>query len=372
MKRILHIPNYFLPHVGGIEDVCYNIIKILKEDDSFELRVICFNGENKTLYDSYEGIKVTRVCVQKQLFSQCISTQYYKELRKIIQEFDPEYIHFHAPNPFVALLLLKTIPANVKLIVHWHSDIVKQKFTYRLVKPIETSLLKRADMIIATSPSYIDYSSQLVKFRDKVSVIQNIIDPQKFDVNLIDDVKIKKIKAAYDNKPIVFFVGRHVPYKGLRHLIEAAEFIQNECHIIIAGNGPLTDKLKKQNTSKKVHFIGRISDEDLSIYYRATDIFAFPSITKNEAFGVVLAEALYCYVPAVTFTIKGSGVNWVNINNVTGLEVENSNSVEFAKAIDKLLSNEDIRLQFASNAHDRVMSLFIKDRIKDRVKDIYK
>ena len=48
----------------------------------------------------------------------------------------------------------------------------------------------------------------------------------------------------------------------------------------------------------------------------------FPSITKNEAFGVVLAEAMYCYTPAITFTIEGSGVNWVNLHQVTGLEME--------------------------------------------------
>lgn len=50
-------------------------------------------------------------------------------------------------------------------------------------------------------------------------------------------------------------------------------------------------------------------------------MFAFPSVTKNEAFGVALAEAMYCYTPAVTFTIEGSGVNWVNLNGITGIEV---------------------------------------------------
>ena len=45
-------------------------------------------------------------------------------------------------------------------------------------------------------------------------------------------------------------------------------------------------------------------------------IFCFPSITRNEAFGIALAEAMYCGKPAVTFTIEGSGVNFVSLDGV--------------------------------------------------------
>lgn len=47
---------------------------------------------------------------------------------------------------------------------------------------------------------------------------------------------------------------------------------------------------------------------------------------------------MYCQLPAITFTIDGSGVNWVSLNSETGIEVSNSNALEFGNAIEKLLS----------------------------------
>ena len=89
-----------------------------------------------------------------------------------------------------------------------------------------------------------------------------------------------------------------------------------------------------------MHFVGRLSDEDLKLYHYAAFVFAFPSITKNEAFGVALAEAMYCGTPAVTFTIPGSGVNWVPPNGETGIEVPNGDDKAYAKAIDTLLGGQ--------------------------------
>lgn len=103
----------------------------------------------------------------------------------------------------------------------------------------------------------------------------------------------------------------------------------------------------------------------------AADVFAFPSVTKNEAFGVVLAEAMYCRTVPVTFTIKGSGVNWVSINGETGLEVENGNSEAFGKAIDLLLLNDKLRIDLAENAHKRVVDMFTMDTVQMYLQKVY-
>ena len=105
---------------------------------------------------------------------------------------------------------------------------------------------------------------------------------------------------------------------------------------------------------------------------KAADIFAFPSITKNEAFGVVLAEAMYCKAVPVCFTIQGSGVNWVNVNNVTGLEVPNRDAQAFGKAIDLLLTNDKLRAKLSDNAHQRVVDMFTIETVGKQLRDIYK
>ena len=66
----------------------------------------------------------------------------------------------------------------------------------------------------------------------------------------------------------------------------------------------------------------------------------FLLIQKAEGFGLTLAEAMYCNAVPVTYTIEGSGVNWVSLHEVTGLEVPNRNVAEYAKAIDELLSDD--------------------------------
>ena len=90
----------------------------------------------------------------------------------------------------------------------------------------------------------------------------------------------------------------------------------------------------------------------------ASDLFAFPSVNKAEAFGVALAEAMYCGTVPVTFTIKGSGVNWVSLNGVTGEEVPLNDVAAYAKAIDHLLEDNALRTKYAASAHERVNTLF--------------
>lgn len=371
MKKILHISKFYYPYAGGIEDVCYNIVKLFNCDKQYEQQVFCFNDNSQTISDIHENIPVHRVGVSCVIASQPIPNKYRSELKSVIESFKPDVVHFHAPNPLAAYFLLDLLPRCVTLIIHWHSDIVAQSVIYQFIKPIETNLLKRADRIIATSPNYIDGSSQLQRFSDKVIVIQNVICPTKFELNNTCEQQITQIKNRYNNKPIVLFVGRHVSYKGLKYLIKAAPLIQSECKIIIGGIGPISEELKQKNKSDKVQFVGRIDDDLLPAYYHAADVFVFPSITRNEAFGVSLAEAMYCQTPAVTFTIDGSGVNYVNINNQTGLEVENSNHNALAKAIDNLLEDKVLCGKLSVQAKQRVDSLFVIDKIKDEIYKLY-
>lgn len=179
------------------------------------------------------------------------------------------------------------------------------------------------------------------------------------------------LKAKYGNKPIVFFVGRHIQYKGLPHLINAERFVKSDCVFVIAGKGPLTEELKAQCHSDRVHFVGRLSDEELKLYHYAASVFAFPSITKNEAFGVALAEAMYCGTPAVTFTIPGRGVNWVSLNGETGIEVPNGDDEAYAKAIDSFLGDKELSKRYAENGMKRVRNLFTIPKMISEMEKCY-
>ena len=368
-KKILHIPNYYPPNIGGIEDVCRSIVIALPQ---FEHQVICFHTQNQTVKEIVEGIPVTRCSVWKKLFSQSVSFSFYKELKNVFKTFDPDIVHFHTPNPLGSVYLLLALPKKAKLIVHWHSDIIEQNFLYLFFHPIEKRLLKQADKIVATSPAYIHGSKPLRPWLSKTVVLPNTFNESKLLKQADDEKAIAEIKQLYGGKKIIFTFGRHVPYKGLKYLIEAAPLISNEAVIVIAGKGPLSRSLKELAKSfQNIHFIGRLEENALRQYLYAADIFAFPSITRNEAFGIALAEAMYCGLPAVTFTIPDSGVNWLCIKDETGLEVENANAKAFGDAVNQLLTASDLRKKLSENASLRIKANFTVEAIKEQLEALY-
>lgn len=355
--RILHISKYYYPYIGGVENICKYLVDNMKQNN--DIAVVCFNGQKYDRIDIVDGVKVYRVGAKLTIARQALSLSYFIVLKRAIKEFKPDVIHFHWANPYPAFVLLTMMPKNVKLVIHWHMDIIKQKKIYPLVKSIETKLLERASFILVTSPNYRDGSLPLQPFKNKVRVVPNAIDEKNLIPRDGDKERIEEIKKQYNGKDIVFFVGRHIQYKGLPHLIEAEKMVKSDCVFIIAGKGPLTEELKASCHSPRVHFVGKVSDDDLRCYLYAAKVFAFPSITKNEAFGVALAEAMYCHTPAVTFTILGSGVNWVSINNKTCLEVPNGDDTAYAAAIDKLLQNDELRERLADAGVQRVKDNFL-------------
>jgi len=367
-RKILHIPNYYPPHIGGIEDVCHSIVAGMSD---LGHRVICFNDKKRTDSGLYEGVEVVRCGVWKKLFSQSVSFSFFAELKKIIRDFQPDIIHFHTPNPLSSVYLLALIPKNVKLIVHWHSDVVEQGLLHFFYTPIENALLKRADKILITSPTYLSGSKPLKKYASKIEVLPNTVNTEKLNKQPQDVENIKKIKKIYGERKIIFTFGRHVPYKGLQYLIAAAAKIDSDAVVVVAGEGALTESLKQKSDGLPIYFPGRLSEEDLRAYLYASDVFAFPSITRNEAFGIALAEAMYCGLPAVTFKIADSGVNWVCVDGETCIESKNGDADALADAINRLLEDETLRLQLGRNAAERVRQHFVIEAVADDLRRIY-
>lgn len=182
--KILHISKYYYPYMGGVENICKYIVDA---STGHKVAVVCFNDGKNDCVDEVDGVKVYRVGAWVTVARQALSLSYFTVLRKAIKEFQPDVIHFHWANPFPAAVLLTMIPKDVKLIVHWHMDIIKQKKIYPLIKPIETCLLKRADLIVVTSPQYRDKSKPLHFFKDKVRIVPNAINQELYNKIINDE-----------------------------------------------------------------------------------------------------------------------------------------------------------------------------------------
>ena len=358
-KTILQIAKYYYPVEGGIETVT----KYLGEGlTTYEQVVVCFSQDGITRLDTVNGVKVYRIASSLNIASQDIAFSYYHYLKKIIYEEQPDIILLHCPNPFLYPITAKLTPKDVKLVLLWHSDILGKGILYKMVKQFEKVILRKADLILATSPNYIHPSSPIYDYRDKTEVVANGIIKSDFVWRAGDETTIEEVRRKYHHKKIVFFVGRHAAYKGIDYLIEAEKYIQSDCIILIGGRGPETERLKAMTHSERIKFIGRIPNEYLRCYYYASDIFAFTSCTKQEAFGIALAEAMYCGSVPVTFTIEGSGVNWVSVGGETGIEVPLGDVKAYAEAIDRLLTDRDLYMKYATAGKDRVVRMFTSER----------
>ena len=378
--KVLQILSYYYPKIGGIETVAQDISNALgNHDSSIEQKIICFNEDAKSedisckrntdQVDNIEFAEITRCkCVTK-VASQSISFTFKKKLKNLLKSFKPDLVIFHYPNPFEATYIRRYLDKKTKFIIFFHLDITKQKVLGKLFAGQSKWLLKRADKIVSTSPIYAKESKLLTQFKDKVIVVPLCIGKARLIDNEKVDAKIKALKAENKDKILCFFYGRHVPYKGLEYLIAANEYVdRDKVNIAIAGQGPLTAQLKEAASKyDNIQFVGRLSDEDINAYLKACDLFLFPSITRNEAFGIALAEGLYFGKPALTFNVPGSGVNWVSVDKETGLEAPNRDVKAYANNLMTLVNDVKLRNKMSQNCINRAKEFFTIEAFSNNI-----
>lgn len=373
MIKVLQISKYYYPFIGGTEQVARDMAKAMNEMPDVEQKIICFNADastdgfvckqEETLHDSVDGVEVIRCGCQMKIASQSISREYAGKLKTLINEFDPDIIILHYPNPYVTRSLLRYKKKHCKLLVYWHLDITKQKFLKRFFYGQDKKLIQRSEKIIGATPIHIEQSKYAELFKNKSYIMPYMIDENSLIMSEKEKAHAAEIRQKSGDETICFFIGRHVPYKGLEHLIEAVKMMPDEkLRVYIAGTGALTDQLKQMAAGdERIVFLGMITSAEKRAYLKATDIFCFPSITRNEGFGLALAEAMYYGKPAITFHIDGSGVNYVNIANETGIECPNADSAAYAEAIRKLAGDRELREKYGEAARTRILENFTTD-----------
>jgi N-acetyllactosaminide 3-alpha-galactosyltransferase/rhamnosyl/mannosyltransferase len=127
--------------------------------------------------------------------------------------------------------------------------------------------------------------------------------------------------------------------------------------------------IKRENLNDKVILTGKV--KNINSFLSKCDVFCLPSISRNEAFGLVLVEALYFGKPLVTTNVEGSGMNYVNKDGETGFVVEPKNTKTLAEAINKILSDEDLYKRLSQNAKKRFNEFKI-EAIGDKIINLYK
>lgn len=369
MINIAHFGKYYLPDNGGIESVTVSLARGAVAAGHV-VSVVCFEKTPAKSLEVIDGVKVIRAPLAVFVASQPLGFQYF--LRCLLVAKKANVVHLHFPNMLGALCAL-LIGKNTHLLVHWHSDVINKGFLGRILRPLESALLRRADSIVATSQVYADASGTLLSFRSKITVVPiGIPDAKHESTNM---ALPPSLEARVSDKKIILAVGRLVPYKGFSVLIEAAKLLSFESIAVIVGEGPMLQNLQQAidiaGVNGRVVLVGRLSNAALHALFKRATLFCLPSTYRAEAFGVVLLEAMSYGLPIVATNIPGSGVPWVNQHGISGLNVPVGDSKALAEACNQILCSEELHNQLSYGARQRFLSEFTEDVSIKRMMAVY-
>ena len=225
------------------------------------------------------------------------------------------------------------------------------------------NVLKDADGVFAVSNAlkHEIVATGVVGIADKIKLSWNSVDIDKFSPK--QNTTFKDEHKLTD-KPIVMFVGNLIKRKNVDSLLEAKKIANSDYYLVVVGDGPLyknlTKKVKEENI-RDVIFTGSRSDVENVI--PSCDVLILPSF--SESFGLVLIEALACGKPVI-----GSDVGGITeiINDDVGLFVNPKKVSSIAKAIDKIINDENFRVVLSMNARNRALDFSEVDIPYDEVK----
>jgi rhamnosyl/mannosyltransferase len=368
--RVLQLSKFFPPVFGGIEVVTWELAEGLQEQ-GVAVEVLCANQAQQTVHErGSAGYAVARAGSWGRLLSTSMSPALVREL---LQRRDAQdIVHVHMPDPMAAVAIWATRP-QARIVVHWHSDVIRQRAAQRLYQPLQDWLLARADAIIATSEPYARASEALAPWLGKVVVVPIGLSNRRFPA-LAQGAEVARLGGRW--RRIVFALGRMTYYKGFEVLVDAAKQLPDDCGVIIGGHGERLEALRyrvqRAGLQDRVHLPGHIPDDQLASYFEACHVFCMPSTLRAEAYGVAMVEAMALGRPVVASDIAGSGVPWVNQHGRTGLNVPVGDPSALAGALTHLLNDDDLRLELGRGARRRYEEEFSAMRMTQRVLDLYR
>ncbi len=358
--KVLQIGKYYPPYKGGMENLLRDLCRELKKQ--VDVEVIVANERPETTEEREPGLVIKRAAT----WFNYESTPVCPSLLWLVRKSQPDLIHLHLPNPVgVAAYLVSGFQGP--LVVSYHSDNLRTNPFTEALGYLVHRVLKRAKAIIVSSERYVERSPVLSAHGEKCRVVPWGISLDSFDQN--HRLEVEEIRRKYGPN-LLLAVGRLVPYKGFVHLIRALP--QTAARLVIIGTGPERRKLESEieglKLQERAFLLGEV--EDVVPYFQACDLFVLPSVNRAEAFGIVQLEAMACR-KAVINTQIDSGAPSVSLDGVTGLTVPPENPEALAKAINRLLQDEELRAAYGKAARKRVESEFTLERMAGKTLEIY-
>jgi rhamnosyl/mannosyltransferase len=327
-NNIIHITRNFSKtyQTGGIEQFIIQIVNKLK----YMQQVISYS-DIKDQYISHKKLNLYLFKKTINIFNDFFS---FKILSFLIrQSLNYKIIHLHQPHPFSYFYIL-LLPFKKKIIVTYHSDILKFNYIKWVVKFIELLASRYIDVY--------HFSSEIYKKNCQLRRVKNFfIDTFSINKKKIKSENIRDNFIKYLPKKYVLFIGRDRHYKGFDKL---KDIILLNPHI----NFVCLTNYKFDFKSKNLKKINNINDDEKIYLIKNSYIHINTSDSMAESFGFSILESLSFGVPSIVFNMN-SGTNYLVRNNFNGYIIDNFNINLFSIKINDLYNNSKLYKIFKKN-----------------------
>jgi glycosyltransferase involved in cell wall biosynthesis len=354
---------------GGVERVMQYISQVLCKD-GYKVTAVVSRRPGSAERDNVYGVEEVRVKPAFYTFKVPIMPGYYNCLKSLA----PDILHVHGTIPNISDVVVSYANKHrVPSIFHYHFDGNAESAIGNIAAGIYNSTInsyavKNATKVVTLTKIYAEMSPVLRPYLKKVEVIPNGVDIKKFN----PEIDVTGLKAKYNipDGKIIFSAVRLVKYKGMDYLIRAMKGIKNAT-LVIAGVGPEEAALKKLADDLKIDnikFLGLIHNENMAQFYRISDVYAIPSVTTGEHFGISALEAMACGIPIVATNLPG---HREFITQDFGILVEPRKPEELTTSICSILADDKMHKEMAIAARKNAEK-YSWDIITQRWLEIYR
>jgi len=329
---------------GGIEKAIIQLANTLSKK-GYNITLFILDNTKETFYPLEKAVDIIQhplnfgITKKGNVFTRKISfLKDITRLKKEVRKSDPDIV-LSTEYPFAIAAVVAGLHKEYKLVSWEHHhlfELKKSGFWQRLFLRTYPKL----HAVVCLNP---DEQKLYSQFNEHTTVVPNFILPANGS-------------RSADSKTILT-VGRLTHVKGTDLLLKAAAVVLSrfpEWKWKIIGDGDMRIKAEtfiKEKRLEKSMTISPPFTNDLSAEYSAASIYV--SASRNESFGLTIAEAMAAGTPCISFDCE-TGPRHIIVNEDNGLLVKKENPEKLAEAIEKLITNEELRRCLSEKASETI------------------
>ena len=396
--RIVHVSPAYAPLVGGAERLLQSVSDRLVER-GHDVTVVTFDCATMRDFHSRSGaglppderVNGVRVLRVNPVGGPVVRAQRWVGRRRggwrvSSWFFGSDLWPLDVPNGLGTLLPLARIDADVITSVNWFFGaaywVCRRRHLRRTPRvaipvlhierewahnPMLPRMFSDCDGVIVMTDAERDFVA--TRGGRDIAVAGCGVDPTRFARR---DGNVVRARYSIGDRPIVGFVGRQDPLKGVPTLIEAMQLVWQQfpdAVLMLAGQSAhrdpaVNDSIARLSPDRRLNVVlaDDFSDADLPSIMDACDVLALPSV--EESFGLVMIEAWACQKPVIGADIAST--RCIVDSGVDGLTVKPFDANDLAAKLLELLSDPAKRTSFGKRGREKVLARYTWDRVTDQ------